>query len=1079
MKFTRKLSVANTPVEYQVKWKTVPIELKDKTGAVIFSMPEVEIPANWSDTAAQILATKYFRKAGVPQSIGKVSEEGIPGWLWRSRASTVDTPTLSETSARQVLHRLAGHWTYVGWKNGYFKTLFGSSDESKHSSGYVNDEKSARIFYDELFLILARQLAAPNSPQWFNTGLWWAYGIEGPPNGQWAIDYEKLARGAKIDECVYETSNSYKFPQPHACFIQPVEDDLVNAGGIMDLWTREARLFKYGSGTGSNFSNLRGENEPLSGGGRSSGLMSFLEIGDRAAGAIKSGGTTRRAAKMVIVDADHPDVEKFIDWKAREEQKAAAMWIGSTMLNNPKLREILSENGLLPMSIEDQLSEGMSFGVFGIDYEGEAIRTVSGQNANNTVRVRDEFMLDVEQHNRHSLRERTTGKEVKVIGARDLWTRILRAAWASADPGLQFHSTINKWHTCKADGDIHASNPCSEYMFLDNTACNLASLNLAKFYTLTNLADPASYRFDVELFIHVTELMTVVLDISVTMASFPSKEIALGSYNYRTLGLGYANLGGLLMRMGLAYNSDIGRAQAEAITALLTGVSYYTSAILSEELGAFPRWEANKESMAEVIELHTKASKDLRDGDIAYAARRAWNEVYQRRYSGFRNAQVTLLAPTGTIGLLMDCDTLGIEPDYSLLKHKSLAGGGGMSLVNEAVDQALTKLGYKTHSRNLIRAYIRENGTAEGCKDLQPEHVAVFDCANHPPGFQRAIAPMGHVLMCAAVQPFLSGAISKTINMPNSASVEDVGEVYMQAWKLGLKAVSIYRDGSKLAQPLQAAGGDKQEKPKPVSFKGYPTDFPLPRSEFIEKVTELYEETKEPETRWERRPGKTFTTASGNKINIPPQAMEVPAEQLMRGVREYLPWRRQDAYTQKVNISGQSVHLTVGCYPDGRPGEIRLDLSRVGTTLNAFGDMAAMMISIGLQYGVPVEEFVKRLSDRKFDPSGFVEGHENIKYVSSIADFIARELGITFLKRPEMGQVQPAEPEQTEEVIDRIIGSHPNAFAVASDGDVGVVASPMTKLVLDLCPSCHEPTLTTSGSCKTCTNCGYNDGCGG
>jgi ribonucleotide reductase alpha subunit len=1123
----------------------------------------------------------------------------------------------------------------------------------------------------------------------------------------------------------------------------------------MDLWEREVRLFKQGSGTGSNFSNLRGLGEKLSGGGRSSGLISFLEIGDRAAGSIKSGGVTRRAAKMVVVDADHPDIEEYINWKPKEEQKAAAMWIGSQFAANPELRK------LIPQEMLDRVGCHMPEEVFSIDYEGEAIRSVGGQNANNSVRLTDEFMrkLSEPQGALWYLKERTTGKLVGSMQATYLWNKICRAAWASADPGLQFHDTINRWHTCKADGEIRASNPCcfigstlvdtseglipieklarisdeplpyafsfdrtnalpalrkikkawragytrnlvkvrldtgeeftctpehrwllrngeyveaknltkgmslrkigrtindergsrcsilhrctdevpngtqyqsrwmweqvhgpfskgfevhhidddptndklsnlelvesvdhrinhmsgsnnprymivddkamieiydailaaprkthklksgvtpgrwnayvrennlvgivpqaqspstggkiqgmywhefvakmekirskvnarvlevmhiqtdedvavfdievegthnfgirggseknqssvvvsnSEYMFLDNTACNLASLNLGKFYKPTNSADPASTEFDINLFCHVARLMTVVLDISVSMASFPSREIAVGSYNYRTLGLGYANLGGLLIRMGLPYDSNEGRAEAEAITALMTGVAYTTSQELAKELGPFPRWEVNKDSMADVIKMHYSKAGILHDkGQAGVIAFKLWDKLKDDCYVGFRNAQVTLLAPTGTIGLLMDCDTLGVEPDFSLVKHKSLAGGGDMILVNEAVDEALTKLGYKEHFRNLIKAYIKQHGTVENCGDLDTSHWPVFDCAVPPEGFTRSIAPMGHVKMVAAVQPFLSGAVSKTINIPNSATVEDVSEVYIQSWKLGLKAVALYRDGSKLAQPLNTAANEMpkmeialgEEKPQ---ARWITEHNPSNRDgSFAQRFTVAKEE-------------KDTAQYTGKVDEIKITSPYLQPFELSRGEREYLPWRREDAYVQKIKIGpqGQSVFLTIGKYPDGRPGEIYVELGHAGSSLRSSWNLTAMMISIGLQYGVPVGEYVRRLEGIKFEPSGFVEGHGEIKFASSIADYIARDLALTFLGDPSYGQVQS-----------------PTALETQSGKGNG-----QRKIHLETCPSCGEPALTRSGTCQTCLECGYNDGCGG
>jgi ribonucleoside-diphosphate reductase alpha chain len=747
---------------------------------------------------------------------------------------------------------------------------------------------------------------------------------------------------------------------------------------------------------------------------------------------------------MVVLDADHPEIEDFIDWKAREEQKAAALWAGSRMMTDPVHREYMLKWGLMPQAMLDRMASGIPFEEFSLDYEGEAIRTVGGQNANNSVRLTDDFMrkLSEPQGALWYLKERTTGKLVGSMQAAYLWEKICRAAWASADPGLQFHDTINKWHTCKADGEIRATNPCGEYNFLDNTACNLASLNLGKFYKPTNPADPASAEFDINLFCHVARLMTIVLDISVSMASFPSREIAVGSYNYRTLGLGYANLGGLLMRMGLAYDSDGGRSVAANITALMHGVAYKASQDLSKELGAFPRWESNKDSMAEVISMHHDAVCYIESkGNIGEAAFKLWEEIRENRFRGFRNAQVTLLAPTGTIGLLMDCDTLGVEPDFSLVKHKSLAGGGDMTLVNLSVDEALTKLGYKEHFRNLIKAYIKQHGTVEGCGDLDTAHWPVFDCAVPPEGFTRSIAPIGHVKMVAAVQPFLSGAVSKTINIPNSATVEDVSEVYIQSWKLGLKAVALYRDGSKLAQPLNTS------KPETTKAEKQETRYD-PR---LDMKYEVHPMTTEEKADYNKRTIENFRGGSIQNNRV----------ELSRGEREYLPWRREDAYVQKIKIGpqGQSVFLTIGKYPDGRPGEIYVELGHAGSSLRSSWNLTAMMISIGLQYGVPIEEYVRRLEGIKFEPSGFVEGHGEVKFASSIADYIARDLALTFLGDVSYGQVQS-----------------PTALVTQNQNQNG---NGQRKVYLETCPSCGEPALTRSGTCQTCLECGYNDGCGG
>ncbi|HEV3370951.1 MAG TPA: vitamin B12-dependent ribonucleotide reductase, partial [Xanthobacteraceae bacterium] len=911
-------------------------EIRNPDGSVVFKAEDVEVPAFWSQVAADVLAQKYFRKAGLPARLKKVEEQTVPSWLWRSVPDTEALELLpekersvGERSSKQVFERLAGTWTYWGWKGGYFDA-----------------ESDARAFFDELLYMLAMQMAAPNSPQWFNTGLHWAYGIDGPSQGHFYIDFQtgKLVK----------SKSAYEHPQPHACFIQSIKDDLVNEGGIMDLWVREARLFKYGSGTGTNFSKLRGDGERLAGGGRSSGLMSFLKIGDRAAGAIKSGGTTRRAAKMVIVDTDHPDIEQFIDWKVNEEQKVANLVTGSK-INQRHLRAIIKacvncegsgddcydpeKNPVLRREIKAarrnhvpdpyikrviqfarQGCTDLHFPIYDTDWDSEAYLTVSGQNSNNTVRVTDEFLKTVEADGEWDLTWRTTGKIAKTLKARDLWDKIGYAAWASADPGLQFHTTINDWHTCPASGEIRASNPCSEYMFLDDTACNLASLNLLAF------RDEATRQFDIEGYEHAVRLWTVVLEISVLMAQFPSKEIAQLSFEFRTLGLGYANIGGLLMSSGIPYDSEAGRQICGTLTSTMTGVSYATSAEMAAQLGAFPGYKKNREHMLRVVRNHRRAAHGERSGyeklatrpvplDAAACpdqrftehAKRAWDRALALGGEhGFRNAQVSVIAPTGTIALVMDCDTTGIEPDFALVKFKKLAGGGYFKIINRAAPEALRVLGYGEAQIAEIEAYAVGHGslgqapginhstlkakgfdqeaidrvekalptafdikfafnkwtlgeafcreelgieaedldapgfdllahigftkreieaanihvcgamTVEGAPHLKPEHYAVFDCAN-PCGRtgKRYLSVESHIRMLAAAQPFITGAISKTINMPNDATVEDCKSAYLLSWKLGLKANALYRDGSKLSQPLQSqliADDDEEEE---------------------------------------------------------------------------------------------------------------------------------------------------------------------------------------------------------------------------------------------------------------------------
>ncbi|HUI15251.1 MAG TPA: vitamin B12-dependent ribonucleotide reductase [Xanthobacteraceae bacterium] len=1083
-------------------------EIRNPDGSIVFHAENVEVPEAWSQVASDVLAQKYFRKAGVPSRLKKVEEETVPSWLWRSVADDAALKEMPEAerysgeqSCKQVFDRLAGTWTYWGWKGGYFSS-----------------EADAQAFFDEHRYMLAMQMVAPNSPQWFNTGLHWAYGIDGPSQGHFYVDY-------KTGELT-QSATAYEHPQPHACFIQSIADDLVNEGGIMDLWVREARLFKYGSGTGSNFSKLRGEGEKLSGGGKSSGLMSFLKIGDRAAGAIKSGGTTRRAAKMVILDVDHPDIEAFTDWKVIEEQKVANLVTGSK-INQKHLRAILKacvncegsgddcftpeKNPVLRREIKaarrnhvpdnyirrviqfaKQGYKDIEFPTYDTDWDSEAYLTVSGQNSNNTVRVTDEFLKAVDADRDWDLFWRTKpGKIARTVKARDLWEKIGYAAWASADPGLQFHTTINDWHTCAASGPIIASNPCSEYMFLDDTACNLASLNLLQFHTpalpaAANGEKLKSELYDVEGYEHAVRLWTIVLEISVLMAQFPSKEIAQRSYDFRTLGLGYANVGGLLMSSGIPYDSEAGRALCGALTAIMTGVAYATSAEMAAELGAFPRYAENRDVMLRVMRNHRRAAYGDRTGYEAMAtppvpldakacpdrkliehARRAWDRaIALGETNGYRNAQATVVAPTGTIGLVMDCDTTGIEPDFALVKFKKLAGGGYFKIINRAVPEALRVLGYKESEIAEIIAYAVGHGslgqapainhgtlkakgftdeaiekvekalptafdikfafnkwtlgvdllkdqlgvaaedlaapsfdllahlgfskreieaanihvcgamTVEGAPHLKPEHYAVFDCAN-PCGRtgKRFLSVDSHIRMLAAAQPFISGAISKTINMPNEATVQDCKDAYVLSWKLGLKANALYRDGSKLSQPLQSQLIADEEEDEDVI------------EAFLDK------------------PAAARATGLAEKI------VEKVVERLVvirERERERLPDRRK-AYTQKAVVGNHKVYLHTGEYDDGRLGEIFIDMHKEGAALRSILNNFAIAVSLGLQYGVPLEEYVDAFTFTRFEPSGPVQGNDSIKYATSILDYVFRELAVSYLGRYDLAHVEPKE----------------------------------------------------------------------
>jgi ribonucleoside-diphosphate reductase alpha chain len=1090
MQIARRFTTAGRDPYESVAFRSATSEIRNPDGSVVFAAEGIEVPAEWSQVACDILAQKYLRKAGVPARVAAIEEEGVPPWLWRRAADEAALAvlpkgerTIGETSAKQCFDRLAGTWTYWAWKGSYFDT-----------------EEDARAFFDELRLMLARQMGAPNSPQWFNTGLHWAYGIDGPAQGHYYVDY----RTGKLRA----SESAYEHPQPHACFIQSVSDDLVNEGGIMDLWVREARLFKYGSGTGSNFSKLRGDGERLSGGGRSSGLMSFLKIGDRAAGAIKSGGTTRRAAKMVIVDADHPDIEDYIDWKVIEEQKVAALVSGSKLaakhLNlimaacredaedpfdpakNPALkREIrAARRTMIPENYVQRVIQfarqgyaAIDFRTYDTDWDSEAYLTVAGQNSNNSVRIANDFLERVESGADWQLIRRTDGKVAKTMPARELWDRIAHAAWASADPGIQYDTTINDWHTCPESGRINASNPCSEYMFLDDTACNLASLNLLAFRE-------ADGSFAVEDFRHAVRLWTLVLEISVMMAQFPSKEIARLSYAYRTLGLGYANLGGLLMAMGIAYDSEAGRAMAGAVTALLTGTCYATSAEMAAQLGPFSAYEKNREAMLRVIRNHRRAAHSETAGyealatapvpldaancpdlALAVAARAAWDAALALgEKHGFRNAQTTVIAPTGTIGLVMDCDTTGIEPDFALVKFKKLAGGGYFKIINRLVPQALLSLGHRMNEIAEIERYALGHGTLkgapainhatlaqkgfdetaldaveaalgsafdikfafnkwtlgesfcterlgiaaerlaepgfdllaalgfsraeieaantyccgamtlEGAPYLKSEHLAVFDCAN-PCGRNgtRCISVEGHIRMMAAAQPFITGAISKTINMQNSATIEDCKDAYQLSWRLGLKAVALYRDGSKLSQPLASTLFGEDEDAEDQAAELYQLS-PVERAPIVaERIVE-----------------------------------RVIERVVSRAERRRLPNRRK-GYTQKAMVGGHKVYLRTGEWEDGRLAEVFIDMHKEGSGFRSLMNNFAIAISLGLQYGVPLEEFVEAFTFTRFEPSGIVEGNDAIKMATSILDYIFRELAISYLDRNDLAHVEPAD----------------------------------------------------------------------
>lgn len=1081
--------------------------IKNTSGEIVFQMDNVEVPNQWSQIATDILAQKYFRKAGVPQP---------------------DGTTGRETTVKQVAHRLAQCWKIWGERNDYFASS--------------ND---AQIFYDELIYCILNQGCVPNSPQWFNTGLHEVYGINGKPQGHYYVDQK--------DGQLKRSTSAYERPQPHACFILSVDDDLVNEGGIMDLWVREARIFKYGSGVGTNFSSIRGEGEKLSGGGTSSGLMSFLKIGDRAAGAIKSGGTTRRAAKMVCLDLDHPEIEKFVNWKVEEEKKVAAL-----------------------------IDAG-----YPSDYEGEAYKTVSGQNSNNSVRIPNEFFQTLEMDGEWELKGRSDGRTMKKIKAKKLWDDINFAAWSCADPGTQYNTTINEWHTCPEGGAIRASNPCSEYMFLDNTACNLASVNLRKFFNEDNNI------FDVTGFEYTVRLWTTVLEISVLMAQFPSKEVAQLSYDYRTLGLGYANLGSMLMVSGIPYDSDAARGIAGAITAIMTGVAYKTSAELASHLGTFSKYEENKDHMLRVMRNHRAAAYDAMDAYegleikplginakycpdyLLKAATKAWDDAVMLGVKyGYRNAQTTVIAPTGTIGLVMDCDTTGVEPDFALVKFKKLSGGGYFKIINQSVPQALRNLkyseqeiedivnyakghaslknapyinpeslkskgftaddikkledamasafeigfvfnvynlgedclkrlgftmdqynnfewnflealGYSEEQIDAANEYICGTMTIEGAPFLKPEHLAIFDCANkcgHKG--ERYIHHSGHIRMMGAAQPFISGAISKTINLPNEASIEDIAEAYKLSWQLGLKACALYRDGSKLSQPLSNKS-DKKKKSEAVNIEESPESRIVDMSTLT--VEDLLDEVN-------KRVQSSANTDLKRQLAMIVERRSLPAKR--RG------------FTQKAKINGQALFLRTGEYNDGTLGEIFIDMAKEGATMRSMLNCFAIAISIGLQYGVPLEEFVEKFVFTRFEPAGMVE-HPNIKSTTSIIDFMFRSLAYEYLGRndlvhvldkPEVQNTGKEEwdintptigdrvPELSEiRVLNNANNSKHSYHSKSLNGDVMkkadtdiMLKNAAAKKMQSDAPACNQcgNIMIRSGACYKCDNCGNQGGCG-
>jgi ribonucleoside-diphosphate reductase alpha chain len=1071
LKFERVICSPGVDPLDEVRMEKRTSVINNTDGSVVFKLEGAEIPAGWSQLATDIVVSKYFRKAGL---FGDKNQ--------------------GETSVRQVVYRIAHTIREAGERFG----------------GYFVSTEDANNFEAELSFFLINQYAAFNSPVWFNCGLWHEYEVKGT-GGNYAWNPASQPGG---ENEIYPVENAYERPQCSACFIQSVDDDLMS---IYELIQHEARLFKYGSGTGTNFSSIRGKQEKLSGGGTSSGLMSFLEVLDRAAGATKSGGTTRRAAKMVCLDMDHPEIVDFIQWKVREEKKARAL-----------------------------IASGYS-----ADFNGEAYHTVSGQNSNNSIRVSDEFMHaatlssggatppaptgSAAPTDTWHTRARTSGDVIGTYSASSLWRMVAEAAWECADPGIQYDSTINKWHTCPNTDRIRASNPCSEYMFLDNSACNLASLNLTKFLRADN-------SFDVDLYRHATRVFFTAMEILVDLSSYPTARIAKNSHDYRPLGLGYANLGTALMRLGLPYDSDEGRGFAAAVTAIMCGQAYKTSAEIAGSKGTFNGYAKNEEPMLRVMEMHAEAAVAIdRDHCPEYlwrAATEDWNQAVELgRENGYRNAQATVLAPTGTIGLLMDCDTTGVEPDFALVKFKKLAGGGYFKIVNQSVPDALRTLGYRPHEVQEIVAFISGTNTLlaaphtnrakllslgltkeeldkvekalpsvfdlgsafapwvvgdeaykrlgvtgrtgnallealgfssaqiqeasdvivgrmtiEGAPHLKAEHLPVFDCANRCGRTgTRFLQPMAHIKMMAATQPFLSGAISKTVNLPNEATVEEVARMYEEGWRLGLKAVALYRDGCKASQPLSSVkDDDKDDDKKTKTAKGA-----------------------------KQEPLAATTEPKAERTNI------AAAGELMHphGIRVRLP-RKRTGFTQEAKVGGHKIFLRTGEYVDGTLGEIFVDMHKEGAAFRSLMNCFSMSVSIGLQYGVPLQTYVDQFTFTRFEPQGMVEGHDNVKMATSIVDYIFRVLGVEYLHRYDLAHVQPepaiSDPGETSEepASLRIESAKAAPAAHGHGGAVSGIDAQLEEMMGDapVCDGCGHITVR-NGACYKCLNCGNSLGC--
>ena len=1071
MEFQRRYTTEGRDPLDEVRYTARDSVITNPDGSVVFEMRGAEVPEGWSQLATDIAVSKYFRKAGINGD-----------------------PNRGERSARELVYRVAHSIREAGERLG----------------GYFSSPKDADTFEAELSYVLIHQHAAFNSPVWFNCGLFQRYGITGS-GGNYAWSPET--------DSIVEAKSAYQNPQCSACFIQKAEDDLMR---IYELIRNEARLFKYGSGTGSNFSAIRGRQEKLSGGGTSSGLMSFLEVLDRAAGATKSGGTTRRAAKMVCLDMDHPEIVDFIQWKTKEETKAEAL-----------------------------IAAG-----FSSDFNGEAYHTISGQNSNNSVRVTDAFMNAVEQDGEWRTYLRTNGQVCETHRARDLWKMLAESAWRCADPGVQYDTTINDWHTCPNTDRINASNPCSEYMFLDDSACNLSSINLTKYIDDEGNFDIAAYRHTIKLLIQSQEIL-------VDYSSYPTAQIARNSHDYRPLGLGYANLGTLLMRLGLPYDSADGRAMCGALTAILCGEAYKVSAEIAASKGSFPGYDRNRKPMLRVMRKHRDAVDQI--GAIAgyadaskvhipqallSAAQESWDQaIALGERHGYRNAQATVLAPTGTIGLLMDCDTTGIEPDFSLVKFKKLAGGGYFKIVNNSVPGALRKLGYSdaeiaaivayasgtntfTGAPHASRQWLLDQGltakeltkaetalpgvfnvgqalapwvigeaamkrlgikpeeyksptfnllfklgltaaqiaelndtvcgrmTVEGAPHLRPEHLPVFDCANRCGNIgERFLAPISHVRMMAAAQPFLSGAISKTVNLPNEATIEDIEDIYMEGWKLGLKAVALYRDGCKSSQPLNTSDKDKKKDEK----------------------SEAKSEAPAIETKVSPSMPAPFVDEG---LRPPPT------------VRHRLPKKRK-GFTQEARVGGHKVFLRTGEYDDGSLGEIFIDMHKEGAAFRSLMNCFAISVSMGLQHGVPLESYLEQFTFTRFEPQGPVEGHPNVKFATSMIDYVFRVLGVEYAKRYDLAHVPPVEVQEeltnptdvsssVQAEQDARIASSNSTLEVPERqvelfetvGKMNSINDQLGEMMGDapMCDVCGHITVR-NGACYKCLNCGASMGC--